>query len=120
MTPNSAALTSNTELKADQLSNSGQSDGHQAGNLKENVHRSSVPRLECQICKDPNHDKEFPSTRSQTFGKQVKYVNRGRLCAPFNESNGAKFPVGPLGYYTRIDNRPPYRGKETKLRRAYE
>ncbi|GKE27184.1 reverse transcriptase domain-containing protein [Tanacetum coccineum] len=27
---------------------------------------------------------------------------------PFNENNGGKFHVGPPGYYTKTDNRPPY------------
>nr|GEY00215.1 phospholipase D [Tanacetum cinerariifolium] len=35
--------------------------------------------------------------------------------APFNESNGAKFRVGPPGYYTRTDNRPPYGEKRPSL-----
>ncbi|GJV08814.1 zinc knuckle CX2CX4HX4C containing protein [Tanacetum coccineum] len=90
--------------------------GRDMKKLKENVHAIQVG---CQICEGPHHDKECPLNEEVKQLEEVKYGEFGRF-APFNESNGAKFPVGPLGYYTRIDNRPPYRGKETKLRRAYE
>nr|GEV21277.1 ribonuclease H-like domain-containing protein [Tanacetum cinerariifolium] len=38
----------------------------------------------------------------------------GRL-APFNGTNGAKYHVGPPGYYTRTDNQPPYGEKRPSL-----
>ncbi|GJV00127.1 putative reverse transcriptase domain-containing protein [Tanacetum coccineum] len=37
------------------------------------------------------------------------------MLAPFNGSNGAKFCVGPPGYYTRTYNRPPYGEKRPSL-----
>ncbi|GKB54970.1 hypothetical protein Tco_0905723 [Tanacetum coccineum] len=49
-----------------------------------------------------------------TMVEEVKYGEFGRP-APFNESNGAKFRVDPPGYYTRTDNRPPYREKRPSL-----
>ncbi|GKE83311.1 hypothetical protein Tco_1553311, partial [Tanacetum coccineum] len=64
-------------------------------------------------------DKEYPPNEEVKQLEEVKYEEFGRS-APFNGSNGAKFRVGPPGYYTRIDNRPPIGGEETKIRRAYE
>ncbi|GJR74481.1 zinc knuckle CX2CX4HX4C containing protein [Tanacetum coccineum] len=46
--------------------------------------------------------------------EEVKYGEFERS-APFNGSNRAKFCVGPLGYYTRTDNRPPYGEKKPSL-----
>ncbi|GJX79061.1 hypothetical protein Tco_0327210 [Tanacetum coccineum] len=46
--------------------------------------------------------------------EEVKYGEFGRS-ASFNKSNGAKYCVGPLGYYTRTDNRPPYGEKRPSL-----
>ncbi|GKD90797.1 hypothetical protein Tco_1366304 [Tanacetum coccineum] len=46
--------------------------------------------------------------------EEVKYGEFGRS-APFNGSNRAKFHVGPPRYYTRTDNRPPYREKRPSL-----
>ncbi|GKB34234.1 hypothetical protein Tco_0879176 [Tanacetum coccineum] len=34
---------------------------------------------------------------------------------PFNENNGGNFRVGPPGYYTKIDNRPPYAERRQSL-----
>ncbi|GJY64336.1 hypothetical protein Tco_0465796, partial [Tanacetum coccineum] len=47
--------------------------------------------------------------------EEVKYGEFGRP-THFNGSNGAKFHVGPLGYYTRTDNRPPYRENRLSLK----
>ncbi|GJY66544.1 hypothetical protein Tco_0468782, partial [Tanacetum coccineum] len=55
----------------------------------------------------PHLDKDCPLNEEV---KQVEEVRYGefRRTAPFNGSNGGKFYVGPPGYYTKIDNRPPY------------
>ncbi|GJX10148.1 hypothetical protein Tco_0200007 [Tanacetum coccineum] len=55
----------------------------------------------------PHLDKECPLNEEVKQVEEVKYGEFGRP-TPFNGSNGAKFRVGPLGYYTRTDNRPPY------------
>ncbi|GJU77391.1 hypothetical protein Tco_1274461 [Tanacetum coccineum] len=49
--------------------------------------------------------------------KQVEEVKYGKFRhpVPFNGGNGAKSRVGPLGYYTRTDNRPPYGEKRLSL-----
>nr|GEW09463.1 reverse transcriptase domain-containing protein [Tanacetum cinerariifolium] len=46
--------------------------------------------------------------------KEAKYGEFGRP-TPFNGSNGEKYRVGPPGYYTRIDSRPPYGEKRPSL-----
>ncbi|GJR15446.1 zinc knuckle CX2CX4HX4C containing protein [Tanacetum coccineum] len=49
--------------------------------------------------------------------KQVEEVRYGefRRTTPFNRINGGKFRVGAPGYYTNIDNRPPYGEKRQSL-----
>ncbi|GJV85759.1 hypothetical protein Tco_1525657 [Tanacetum coccineum] len=78
--------------------------GHDMKKLKENVHAIQVG---CQICEGPHLDKECPLNREVKQLEEVKY-GEFRRSAPFNRSNEAKFCVGPSGYYTRTDNRPPY------------
>ncbi|GKA71964.1 zinc knuckle CX2CX4HX4C containing protein [Tanacetum coccineum] len=46
--------------------------------------------------------------------EEVRYGEFGRT-APFDGNNGGKFHVGPPGYYTKIDNRPPYGEKRQSL-----
>ncbi|GKE00980.1 hypothetical protein Tco_1388963, partial [Tanacetum coccineum] len=46
--------------------------------------------------------------------EEVKYGEFGRP-TPFNGSNGEKFRVGPPGYYTKTDNRPPYGERRPSL-----
>ncbi|GJU75321.1 zinc knuckle CX2CX4HX4C containing protein [Tanacetum coccineum] len=46
--------------------------------------------------------------------EEVRYQEFGRI-APFNINNGGKFRVGPPGYYTETDNRPPYGERRKSL-----
>ncbi|GJQ98618.1 hypothetical protein Tco_0009757 [Tanacetum coccineum] len=46
--------------------------------------------------------------------EEVRYGEFGRT-TPFNESNGGKFCVGPPGYYTKTDSRPPYGERRLSL-----
>nr|GEV05683.1 hypothetical protein [Tanacetum cinerariifolium] len=62
----------------------------------------------------PHLDKECPLNEEVKQVEEVKYGEFGRP-TPFNESNGAKFCVGPPGYYTRIDNQTPYGEKRPNL-----
>ncbi|GKA33897.1 hypothetical protein Tco_0720326 [Tanacetum coccineum] len=50
-------------------------------------------------------DKDCPLNEEVKSIREAKYGEFGR---PSPLSNGAKYSVGPLGYYTRIDNRPPF------------
>ncbi|GJW40697.1 hypothetical protein Tco_0066542, partial [Tanacetum coccineum] len=79
--------------------------------LKESVHAIQVG---CQICEGPHLNKDCPLNKEV---KQVKEVRYGefRRTTPFNGNNGGKFHVGPPGYYTKIDNRPPYGEKRQSL-----
>ncbi|GJR43302.1 reverse transcriptase domain-containing protein [Tanacetum coccineum] len=46
--------------------------------------------------------------------EEVKYGEFGRP-TPFSRGNGAKYHVGPPGYYTRVNNRPPFGEKIPSL-----
>ncbi|GJW32061.1 hypothetical protein Tco_0052093 [Tanacetum coccineum] len=45
------------------------------------------------------------------LGRDMKKLKE----TPFNGNNGGKFPVGPHGYYTKIDNRPSYGERRQSL-----
>ncbi|GKA73082.1 hypothetical protein Tco_0779298 [Tanacetum coccineum] len=68
----------------------------------------------CQICEGPHLDKDYPLNEEVKQVEDVRYGEFGRA-APFNGSNGGKFCVGPPGYYTKIDNHPPYGKKRQSL-----
>ncbi|GJR09244.1 hypothetical protein Tco_0791896 [Tanacetum coccineum] len=85
--------------------------GHNMKMYKENVHTIQVG---CQICEGPHLDKEYPLNEEVKQLEEVKFREFGRS-APFNESNRAKFRVGPSGYYTHTDTRPPYGEKKPSL-----
>ncbi|GKE20844.1 zinc knuckle CX2CX4HX4C containing protein [Tanacetum coccineum] len=85
--------------------------GRDMKKLKENVHAIQVG---CQIYEGPHLDKECPLNEEVKQVEEVKYGEFGRP-ALFSGSNGAKFCVGPPGYYTHTDNRPPYEEKRLSL-----
>ncbi|GKC62823.1 hypothetical protein Tco_1095421 [Tanacetum coccineum] len=77
--------------------------------LKENVHAIQVG---CQNCEGAHLDKDCPLNKEVKSIKEAKYGEFGRP-SPF--SNGSKYRIGPPGYYTRIDNRPPFGEKKPSL-----
>ncbi|GJY56982.1 zinc knuckle CX2CX4HX4C containing protein [Tanacetum coccineum] len=85
--------------------------GRDMKKLKESVHAIQVG---CQISEGPHLDKDCPLNEEV---KQVEEVRYGELrrTTPFNGNNGGKFHVGPLGYYTKIDNHSPYGKKRQSL-----
>ncbi|GJV62590.1 zinc knuckle CX2CX4HX4C containing protein [Tanacetum coccineum] len=83
--------------------------GRDMKKLKENVHASQVG---CQLCGGAHLDKECPLNEGVKSVEEVKY-SEFRRSSPF--SNGAKYCVGPPGYYTRVDNRPPFEEKRPSL-----
>ncbi|GJU76907.1 zinc knuckle CX2CX4HX4C containing protein [Tanacetum coccineum] len=85
--------------------------GRDMKKLKENVHAIQVG---CQICEGPHLDNDCPLNEEVKQMEEVRYGEFGRT-APFNGNNGGKFHVGPPGYYTKIDNRPPYGEKRQSL-----
>ncbi|GJR52367.1 hypothetical protein Tco_1402888 [Tanacetum coccineum] len=68
----------------------------------------------CQFCEGPYLDKDCPLNEEVKQVEEVRYGEFGRT-TPFNGSNGGKFHVGPPGYYTKIDNRPPYAERRQSL-----
>ncbi|GKD54303.1 reverse transcriptase domain-containing protein [Tanacetum coccineum] len=83
--------------------------GRDMKKLKENVHAIQVG---CQNCGGAHLDKDCPLKEEVKSVKEAKYGEFGRS-SPF--SNGAKYRVGPPGYYTRMDNRPPFGEKRPSL-----
>ncbi|GJS41593.1 reverse transcriptase domain-containing protein [Tanacetum coccineum] len=85
--------------------------GRDMKKLKESVYAIQV---RCQICEGPHVDKDCPINEEVKQVEEVRYGEFGQT-TPFNGSNGGKFRVGPPGYYTKIDNRPPYGEKRQSL-----
>ncbi|GKA15929.1 hypothetical protein Tco_0695676 [Tanacetum coccineum] len=86
--------------------------GRDMKKLKENVHAIQIG---CQLCGGAHLDKECPLNKEIKSVEEFKYDAFGSS-SPF--SSGAKYRVGPLGYYTRIDNRPPFREKKCQAWRS--
>ncbi|GJV73308.1 hypothetical protein Tco_1493303 [Tanacetum coccineum] len=82
------------------------------GTSSRNVSSSNIDGLVAIV--RPHLNKECPLNEEVKQLEEVKY-GKFRRSAPFNGSNGAKFCVGPPRYYTRTDNRPPYREKRPSL-----
>ncbi|GJU05788.1 reverse transcriptase domain-containing protein [Tanacetum coccineum] len=72
------------------------------------------PKVGCQICEGPHLDKVCPLNKEVKQVEEVRYGEFGRTTL-FNGSNGGKFRIGPPGYYTKIDNRPPYAERRQSL-----
>ncbi|GKD72476.1 hypothetical protein Tco_1330758, partial [Tanacetum coccineum] len=68
----------------------------------------------CQICEGLHLDKDCPLNKEVKQVEEVRYGDFGRT-TPFNRNNRGKFYVGPPGYYTKIDNCPPYGEKRQSL-----
>ncbi|GKD59731.1 hypothetical protein Tco_1297240 [Tanacetum coccineum] len=85
--------------------------GRDMKKLKESVHAIQVG---CQMCEGPHLDKDCPLNEEV---KQVEEVRYGEFeqTTPFDRNNGGKFRVGAPGYYTKIDNCPPYGEKRQSL-----
>ncbi|GJX81422.1 hypothetical protein Tco_0330903 [Tanacetum coccineum] len=66
---------------------------------------------------DAKFVKDLTSTKLNEEVKQVEKVRYGEFgqTMHFNRNNGGKFRVGPPGYYTKTDNRPPYRERRQNL-----
>ncbi|GJR37565.1 phospholipase-like protein [Tanacetum coccineum] len=83
--------------------------GRDMKKLKENVHAIQVG---CQNCRGAHLDKDCLLNEEVKSVEKAKY---GEFRLPSPISNGAKYRVGPPGYYTRIDNRPPFGEKRPSL-----
>nr|GEV26230.1 hypothetical protein [Tanacetum cinerariifolium] len=76
--------------------------GQDMKKLKENVHAIQVG---CQNYRGAHLDKDYPLKEEVKSVKEAKYGEFGR---PSPLSNRAKYRVGSLAYYIRIDNRSPF------------
>nr|GEW15989.1 hypothetical protein [Tanacetum cinerariifolium] len=79
--------------------------GRDIKKLKENIHAIQVG---CQNYDGAHPYKDCPLKEEVTSIEEAKY---GEFRRPSPFSNGAKYRVGPPGYYTRMDNRPLYQEK---------
>nr|GEY06644.1 hypothetical protein [Tanacetum cinerariifolium] len=79
--------------------------------LKENVH---VIQVGCEIYGGAHLIKECLLLEEVKSVEEVKYGEFGRSY-PNNSRNGARYHVDPLGYYTCVDNRPPFGEKKPSL-----
>ncbi|GJU65855.1 7-deoxyloganetin glucosyltransferase-like protein [Tanacetum coccineum] len=85
--------------------------GRDMKKLKENVHAIQVG---CENCGEAHLNKECLLNEEVKSVEEVKYGEFGRPF-PNNNGNGARSRVGPSGYYTRVDNRPPFSEKKPSL-----
>ncbi|GJX17309.1 zinc knuckle CX2CX4HX4C containing protein, partial [Tanacetum coccineum] len=85
--------------------------GRDMKKLKESVHAIQVG---CKIYEGPHLDKDYPLNKEVKQVEEVRYGEFERT-TPFNKNNGGKFRVGPPGYYTKTDNRPPYGERRQSL-----
>nr|GEX54040.1 zinc knuckle CX2CX4HX4C [Tanacetum cinerariifolium] len=78
--------------------------GRDMKKLKENVYAIQVG---CRICDAAHLDNNCPLNEDIKIAEEVKY---GEFRRPFpkNGGNRDKYRVGPPGYYTHVDNRPPF------------
>ncbi|GKE48436.1 hypothetical protein Tco_1479694 [Tanacetum coccineum] len=85
--------------------------GRDMKKLKENMHAIQVG---CGICDGTHLNKEFPLNEEVKGAEEVKY-GEFRRSFPNNDGNRARYHVGPLGYYTCVENRPPFSKKKPSL-----
>ncbi|GJX11232.1 7-deoxyloganetin glucosyltransferase-like protein [Tanacetum coccineum] len=78
---------------------------------EENVHTIKVG---CENCGGAHLNKECPLHEEVKSIKEVKYGDFRQTFLNNNE-NGARYLVGPSGYYTHMDNGPPFNEKKPSL-----
>ncbi|GKA18518.1 hypothetical protein Tco_0698433 [Tanacetum coccineum] len=86
-------------------------DGTSSRNISSS---SNTDGLAAIISKLDNLGRDMKKLKENVHVEEVKYGEFGHP-APFNESNGAKFRVGPPGYYTHTDNQTPFGEKRPNL-----
>ncbi|GKC24573.1 zinc knuckle CX2CX4HX4C containing protein [Tanacetum coccineum] len=75
---------------------------------------SSNDGLASLVNKLDNLGRDMKKLKESVHAIQVRYGEFGRT-TPFNGNNRGKFRVGPPGYYTKTDNRPPYGERRQSL-----
>ncbi|GKA70070.1 hypothetical protein Tco_0776134 [Tanacetum coccineum] len=79
--------------------------------LKVNVH---VIQVGCENCGGAHFNKECPFHEEVKNVEEVKYGEFGRSF-PNNGGNKGRYYPGPLGYYTQMDNQPPFGKRKPSL-----
>ncbi|GKF20483.1 hypothetical protein Tco_0069121 [Tanacetum coccineum] len=88
-------------------------DGSSSRNIESNSNTERIAAIVgCQLCGGAHLDKVCPLNEEV---KSVEEVKNGEFGCSSPFSNGAKYRVGPPGYYTHIDNRPPFGEKWPSL-----
>ncbi|GJU48473.1 zinc knuckle CX2CX4HX4C containing protein [Tanacetum coccineum] len=85
--------------------------GRDMKKLKENVHAIQVGY---GLCGGTHLDKEWSLNEEIKGVEEVKYGESGRSF-PINGGSEARYCIGPLGYYTRTNNRPPFGEMKSSL-----
>ncbi|GJW89419.1 hypothetical protein Tco_0164759 [Tanacetum coccineum] len=85
--------------------------GRDMKKLKENVHAIQV---RCENYGGDHLNNECPLHEEVKSVKEVKYREFGRPF-PNNNRNGARYCIGPPGYYNRLDNLPPFSEKKPSV-----
>lgn len=82
------------------ITNKLESLGRDMKKLNENMH---VLQVGCDTCGGAHLARDCPLDEEDKKVEEIKYGEANR---PFqgNNGNGARYRVGPLGYYSRIDN----------------
>ncbi|GJR57279.1 hypothetical protein Tco_1499441 [Tanacetum coccineum] len=75
---------------------------------------SSNDGLAALVNKLDNLGRDMKKLKESVHAIQVRY-GEFRRTTPFNGNDGGKFRVGPPGYYTKTDNRPPYGERRQSL-----
>ncbi|GKC25821.1 hypothetical protein Tco_1027971 [Tanacetum coccineum] len=88
--------------------------GRDMKKLKENVHAIQVG---CGLCGGTHLDEEYPLNEEVNEVEEVKYGEFGRSFS-YNGVNGARYIMGPPGYYTRTKNRPPFGDRKFGLEKT--
>ncbi|GJT79628.1 hypothetical protein Tco_1053970 [Tanacetum coccineum] len=109
---NSRKVSSGSSDDIAAIANKLDSLGRDMKKLKENVHDIQVG---CETCGGAYLNKECPLCEDVKSIKEVKYGKFGRSF-PNNSGNGDRYRVGIPGYYTRVDNRPPFSEKMPNLK----
>ncbi|GJZ94012.1 reverse transcriptase domain-containing protein [Tanacetum coccineum] len=88
----------------------------QKGGWTDSPQELSIPEISSKspLSKGPHLDKDCPLNEEVKHVEEVRY-REFRRTTPFNGNDGGKFHVGPPGYYTKTDNRPPYDERRQSL-----
>ncbi|GJU31561.1 hypothetical protein Tco_1175150 [Tanacetum coccineum] len=110
MTPTQALMAIQTMADHSQIWH----DGTSSRNISSNRNTDGLAAI---VSKLDDLGRDMKTLKENVHAIQAEYVKYGEFGdpAPFNESNGSKFHVGPPRYYTRTDNRPPYEEKRPSL-----